>query len=363
MKKPLNFNKYLVLKQYGSGLNDTLQTEFDKIYNDIFTGIELDDQQFITFDKIIQTSSNNEIVDQLIRILNYLFMKYIHRSRITLFVKSKDPIVYYQKIEKLIGHCIEMKKHLEKILEHAGYEKTLIVLPGDSPTYFMYIIQILFPEFYEQVIKVFIPISKLRNDPITTAYIKPIIDKQFTDNPELENIIIFDYGQSGCSSFKYLYDILIYKTEKIGFIDISYYFFYDDFDFDFDFDDYGNKVKIVLPVKREQILCRDDREYDEPYTKLFIYPYKFNKNPNKYPKNFPNKLKNNMSILEFFVDDKDGLFGKYFRCQFSNKLNDGGLIIDKNNIKLCDLFRLFMYFYINKKELIYEKTRIFLESI
>lgn len=351
-------SKYLKLKQHGGGLNEKQQSMFNQIYNNIFIDIELDDKNFITYDKLVQGGENDSIIDKLISILNILFMRYITRSGVKLFKDSKDPAVYYEKIEKLIKHCIEIKLQFQKLLDKIGYDKILIVLPGDSPTYFMYIIQILFPDFYDKIIKVFISISKLRNDSITEAYIKPIIDKQFSENPKLENIIIFDYGQTGCSSFKYLYDLLKYKTENIGFLDLSYFFFYNDIDFDDD----GNQIDIILPVKRTEIIC-NDKIFNEPYTNLFIYPYKINKNPSKYPKHFPEELYNNQTILEFFVDDKDGLFGEYFRCQFSNKLNECGLIINKNNVKLCDLFRLFMYFYINKKELLYKKTMIFLKSV
>lgn len=352
-------SKYLRLKNQYGGMTEEAQTIFNQFYSKIFRGIELEEDKFITYEKIVERSTNDEILDRLIIIIRKIFLKGTNGElKFTLLNDSKVPSEYYQNIELLLEHCKEIHIFLQKTLKVHDISKTLLIIPGDSPSYFMYIIQIMYPEFYNNLNIIFIPISKLRNTERVQQYIRPIIDTEFSKNTNLNKIIIIDYAESGCSSFKYLYDIIEYKTKEIYFIDLNYFFPYEDTFFDFDTD---TTVEEIIPAKKDFFLCNGN-EYTIPYIDRYLYPYEII-SPIEYPIGFPEKLQNNIKILRFFSDDKEGVFGKHIRCQFSNKIEEGGLVINPNNIKLCDLFRLFIYYYVNKKDLLNEKTRIYLESL
>lgn len=355
-------SKYIDLKNQYGGLSEEQQTNFDQFYSEIFTDIELEESKFITYEKIVERATNDEILDKLIILIREIFLEGTNgQFNFTLLNDSKVPSEYYQNIELLLEHCKEIQTFLQKTLEVHDITKTLLIIPGDSPSYFMYIIQIMYPDFYNNLNIIFIPISKLRNTERVQQYIRPIIDTEFSNNTNLNKIFIIDYSESGCSSFKYLYDIIEYKTKEIYFIDLNYFFPYKDTFVDFvDFDTYTT-VEEIIPAEKDFFSC-DGNEYTIPYIERYLYPYKIDSQL-EYPIGFPEKLQNNIKILRFFSDDKEGTFGKHIRCQFSNKMEEGGLVINPNNIKLCDLFRLFIYYYVNKKDLLNEKTRIYLESL
>ena len=349
--------KYLELKNQHGGMTEEAQTILNQFYSEIFTGIKLEKNKFITYDKIIERSTNDEILDKLIIIIRKIFLEGSNGElKFTLLKDSKVTSEYYQNIELLLEHCQEIHTFLQKTLDVYDITKTLLIIPGDSPSYFMYIIQIMYPEFYNNLNIIFIPISKLRGNENTQQYIRPIIDTEFSKNTNLNKIIIIDYAESGCSSFKYLYDIIEYKTKEIYFIDLNYFFPRKESFMDFDNE---KMVDEIIPSKKENFWC-DDTEYFNPYIQRYLYPYEII-SPLEYPIGFPEKLQNNIKILRFFSDDKEGTFGEHFRCQFSNKLEEGGLVINPNNIKLCDLFRLFIYYFVNKKDLLIEKTRILIQ--
>lgn len=354
--------KYLELK-YKINITGMEQRDLEKKYDDIFTDVEITDESFTSFEKIKVLGDTNkdnlEFMQNLIKTVHDSFYHIIHINK-TLFnydelvkpQETRDVKKYLQELRKLTRHIKEIKKHIEKITIDKGLDKTLFLIQGDSPTYFMYFIQVMYTKFYNSLNVLFIPISKLRNDEENSAFINEKVNEKLQQTPTIEHIVIIDYSESGCSSFKYSYDILVSNGKSITFFDVGYFFLEKVSDM------FGTEI---LPPKREVFMC-DGEEFEKPYIDLFYYPYSFNENPEEFPIDYPKNLRNNNNILKFFVDDKSGIFGKDFRCQFSNKVKDGGIIKNPYNIKLCDLFKLYVYMlYTNDK--FYDEIEKFIKSI
>jgi hypothetical protein len=355
--------KYLELK-YEINITGREKEELERNYDNIFAGVDITDDSFTNFDNIKQLGDTNkdnvEFMQKLIKTVHELFYHIKHDNNRKLF--NYDELVkpqetrsvkkYLKELKKLNLHIEEIKKHIEIITNDKGLDKTLFLIQGDSPTYFMYFIQVMYTEFYNSLNLLSIPISKLRNDEPNHTFINEKVNDKLQQIPTIEHIVIIDYSQSGCSSFKYSYDILVSNGKSITFFDLRYFFLEKLSDF------MGTEI---VPIKRESLDC-DGEEFKKPYIDLFYYPYSFNENPEEFPIDYPEKLRNNTFILSFFVDDKGGIFGEDFRCQFSNKVNEGGIIKNPYNIKLCDLFKLYIYMlYTNDK--FYAEIDNFIKSL
>ena len=99
-------SKYIDLKNQYGGLNEEQQTNFDQFYSEIFTDIELEESKFITYEKIVERATNDEILDKLIILIRKIFLEGTNgQLNFTLLNDSKVPSEYYQNIELLLEHC------------------------------------------------------------------------------------------------------------------------------------------------------------------------------------------------------------------------------------------------------------------
>jgi hypothetical protein len=281
----------------------------------IIVGEKALNSDFLKLSDFSDQSSNVQLLNDVI--LYHYFMQ------TPLFDNNMIGLDYFKNLDFIFEIC----KHMYvDILKTASKHNHLIILsPGDSPSYFMFIIKMLFPEILlnEKITIVEFPISKLgtasRSNINITKYLDFIINNH-VDKSILNvehNYLIFDYNESGdstnylISNLKKLYNIEL-KDDFTTIFNISNYFI-DLYDIDF-----NSKKKKIIKKKGEEYW--DSNKYT--YIKDF-----FEKNISNYSNDlidFPNQD----IILRYFVDDD---YDK--RCQYKMTAFDANEFICQLQIK------------------------------
>lgn len=358
-----------------SGLNwATTIKSITKVKDDFLTNdIKKDDFYTVTeLDKLLALDNFN------INFINKMIITNIFMLSKPLFYFDliKENTDYYKNIEILFVLTKLMHQH---ILEHIEKNtNTILLVPGDSPSYFLFIIKILHPELFSnpKLTVIEFPISSIggamKKEYIDgTPYISYLINKYIPSEKLLNehNYLIFDYSESG-DSVNYIKTTIskIYKsnlTYNVGKeilmkdIDISHYFLPQYID---QFVEY-NKIK----AKQEPLI----NPLQWPIIKNKIRTNLFSENfPRNFPEEYPSFALNNRKLLEYLVDDSKR------RCQYKLKMDKANDFVLKNkesgidiknyycefiegkfDYSLCNILFLLFYIYLNKKESLETQTK------
>jgi hypothetical protein len=249
-----------------------------------------------------------------------------------------------------------------------------MLVPGDSPIYFSFIIKILHPEIMidTKITIVEFPISGVGNK----MYLNPVDGYPYFENllekvigvtklNQDHNFLIMDYYESGDSveyikyMIKKIYTDKSYYKDSISIqftdLDINRYFLYDSEIEIEDIEKYFTKKRNIIALENGKRSWNDVREN----VRKFNLPPRM---PDNFPEEYPDKLKQykfKLGLLKYFVDDSDR------RCQYklpiklandyaeSSKTNDITIksfydSVSKSpfNYKICNTLLLLFYIYI-----------------
>jgi hypothetical protein len=292
-------NKYLKLKSQIGGI-----IESNKFIDpsDIKSGIENDD----------------EFICQL---LTYFYSN--KKSKILINMVENN---WYKNLDIIIQISHLMGKHLLEYIEKNNH--TILLVPGNSPTYFMFIIKLLYPEQFKNNIKLTIiefPISSLNNisenydgtpyfNFLLNNYVNPII---------LHNehkYINFDYYESGDSA-EYI------KTQLFEIYKKYNYCGYETFETNsfiyFNIGDYFNLNSTTVEIYNKAIKGNETRK-DIIRTEI-LPPFIVDQLPEDYPDNLV-KIENKERLLTFFISDEAD------RCQYSMNITKALNFVKQKNI-------------------------------
>lgn len=337
--------KYINLK-YGGGIDDVIKEAPDSLLSALFN------DRFITPQQLGSIEVNPDFLYKII----YLFIKLNPRNENFKLIQFGKGDEIYKNIDILIHISKLIYDNLMKVIK----DKTLLLIPGDSPSYFFFIIKVLHPELLtDPRIKICeFPASKLGRSFEAKDYRSIKYFESLLDLPNLssnDNIIILDYMQSG-DSIKYieknikdiyLSRVLELTDDKFIKIDIKYYF-----------------------LKKKEI---------KYYEKMTIKGCKFyDKNfPANFPEEYPSYLYDHIPLMLLLVD------GLSLRCQYEFNMTEALTFLNPENetkdlteyIKLnssnnlyrmhirCNIFLYFIYYYIKNREDIIFKTQELLEKL
>ncbi len=303
--------KYLnLLNQIGGDyISDMeLMTPTDFITNiiNIILGKKTLNNDFLKLDDFSDQSSNDQLLNDVI--LYHYFMD------TPLFNNKLSGTNYFQNLNFIFDICKHMYADILKIV--AKHNHLIILSQGDSPSYFMFIIKMLFPEILsnKKITIIEFPISKLGKaccDNIDITKYLDFIIKKYVPKSVLcldHNYLVFDYTQSGdsinyiISSIKKLYTDKMYNQSISSNYDFATAFDIAKYFINKDQQECYNKKKCKLIKKgidnwnanRCKYIIKNLGESISSYSDDLI--------------NFPNQT----YILEYFVDDD---YPK--RCQYS----------------------------------------------
>lgn len=348
-KKYLLYKKKYINLKYGGGIDDVIKEDTNSLSTAIFT------DRFITPQQLDSIEVNTDFLYKII----YLFIKLdssIKQGTFKLIQFGKGGEIY-KNIDILIHISNLIYDNLMKLIK----DKTLLLIPGDSPSYFFFIIKLFHPELLvDPKIKICeFPASRLGKYFHENNYSSIKYFESFLDLPNLsvdDNIIILDYMESG--------DSIKYIEKNIKDIYSAHHLVLDD----------DNFIKINI---KDYFLERKEIRY---YKKMTIKDCKYyDKNfPVNFPNEYPDYLYDHISLMRFLID------GKLLRCQYEFNMTEALKFLDPENettnlteyIKLsnpsqkisfmhfkCNVFLYFLYYYIKNRDEIISKTEELVEKL
>jgi hypothetical protein len=336
--------KYINLK-YGGGIDDVISENKESLSTALFT------DRFITPQQLDLVSVDPDFLYKII----FLFIK-LNKPMGYKLLNLKKGEEFYGKIDILIDVSKLIYNNLMKVIK----KRTILLIPGDSPSYFFFIIKVIHPELLtDPRIKICeFPASSLgrykaADDYRSIKYFESLLD--LSDLSLADNIIILDYMQSGDSvkyiekNIKDIYSMNGQELRDDNFIKIN-------------IKNYFLKKKEIKNYKK--MIDKSNRYYDE------IFPANF-------PDEYPDHLYDHITLMEFIVD------GDFLRCQYKFNMTDALKFLDPTNetknlteyIKLnsseqlsnihldCNIFLYFLYYYIKNRDEIIYKTHELLEKL
>jgi hypothetical protein len=399
------FSKYLKYKHKynnlknqlgGTSIDETIQTleltDLYKLKNQAIRDLEqiIPTDRFINLEEIVKLIDDNRLNEFLENIIiNYIY-KQDEEKILDVYT---NPDNFFNKLHQVVTATHNIWIHLNRYIETNDH--TVLLIPGDSPTYFLFLLKILYPEILTnpKVTIVVFPISKLSNEDKIIEFIydkdgvpsdykiksdgKPYLKFIFDNNiPQSirENphqFVIIDYLEAGRSvvfiehTIKELYEDKPYRINKnfVKVINLKYYF---------------------VPTSEIQGFLLEYNEFMEKYNE------EINSNPNifngligakQYEKflfanwylyldnNFLEGLEdfttsNSLNVLMYLVDDSDR------RCQYKISLREATKLTTKstsmadfiskieNQDKIytqCNIFNILLYLICNHYQIINSK--------
>ena len=212
--------KYNALqKQTGGTIIDTLNGMTQDNFCETINALIIEMNTFISSDKYLNTTELNlmddETMDKFIVFLCWCFKD--NDKLINININNRDK--YYKNVELIIQ--VSKMIYDDIIQQIESNEKTILLVPGDSPIYYFHIIKILHPDILTnpKVTIVEFPGSKLgtafREHINGNDYFSYILKDILTDMDNNINYIIFDYMESGDSS-TYISDTIKRLYNKIN---------------------------------------------------------------------------------------------------------------------------------------------------
>ena len=215
--------KYLKLKnQIGGTIVDninsivyTSKTDLThQLYELVTSNLDISDR-FLDLEYFKGLVINDELITKIIILLLLVFKKDKH-----IFLNiSNIGNDYYKQLRILFKISLRLGN---KLLELVNDKKTLILVPGDSPSYFIFIMRLIDSRFNNTniIIKEF-PISSIgpaleKNKEEKTSIIQRYLNEHVIKSRDFDQIVIMDYSESG-DSVKNLTNIikLLGITQKI----------------------------------------------------------------------------------------------------------------------------------------------------
>lgn len=302
---------------------------------------------------------------------------------------------FYHQIDILFNICFLMS---QEILERLNLKKNnLILAPGDSPSYFIYIMKLLNPEFKRLKIIEF-PISgiglKLEKGSKKEKVMKEYL-RRLEDYSKYQNILIIDYSESGNS----VLNLKLILKELANDIPISDYDIKTLFDYDIKkYEEVLNHESKLNSFKKYYQLKKDKKKLDDKNSikkgikklkndkEFFEIMYENEESYLKIKKELEEKRaylgenifnNDNDKLLKYFIDDEIELQ----RCQYKLKPVEGNKNLlnfmaqnrtlkdyfnNDTTIKFsylyCNLLKCLFTIYFKDKENLYSLTK-YLEQI
>lgn len=365
-------NKYIKLKQHinqigGNIVTDLSGLEIRERFNkggeikDYFLNNDIKKDDFYTLselDRLLRDGAfNTEFLNRMI-ITNLFVFQYEKNNPFLYFVRGTE---YYKNIKILFILCELMYKNILNHVERNN--NTIFLVPGDSPSYFFFIIKLIHPELllHPKFTAIEFPISSIGGamdkkyidgSPYITYLINTYIpsDKLLNEH----NYLIFDYSESG-KSVNYIKNIItsIYECNQpfnkgqeiiITDINISHYFLPN-----YAHEDYDKKKNRMVTRHPERWPIEKNK-----IRKIYL-PDNF---PIDFPENYPSEALYHKKLLQYLVDESDR------RCQYKFKIDQANDFVIKNketgidiknyycefnekkfNYSLCNMFLLLFYIY------------------
>ena len=224
---------------------------------------------------------------------------------------------WHEKLDIVIQISYLIGKHLLEYIEKNNH--TILLVPGNSPSYFMFIIKLLYPEQFKNNVKLTIiefPISSLSkaldDDIDGTPYFNFLLDN-YVNSIILSNehtYINFDYYESGDSA-EYI------KKQLFKIYQECNYHGYKTFEtksfIDFNIGSYFNINSEMLEKYNKALEINDVIQRHRIRSEL-LPQYIVDQLPEDYPDNLV-KIENKERLLIFFISDEAD------RCQYSMKID------------------------------------------
>lgn len=379
-------DKYCKLKyQLGGTITDSyiqtielgdLHTIINKSMQDLLHIIPPDkfiNQEEIT--RLIEEIGLDEIIDKLV--INYIYKK----DDTNVLNTYTNPDGFFTKLLQVISATHNLWIHLNKYIEANAH--TVLLIPGDSPTYFLFVLKLLHPEITTnpKVTIVEFPISKLGsgNDVIEFKYNsdgvlsnykinsdgKPYIDFIIKNNipqsiRELPHqFVIIDYLEAGKSAvfiehtIKELYDTQPFRLDKnfIKVINLAYYFT-PTCEIQAYLSEYPGLVKIYNKKIKSNPSIFAGLEGAKRYEKFLLANWYLYLEPDFLVGLDNFATSNSINVLKYLVDESDR------RCQYKLSLNQANELASESSSMTdfiskipkpdlihsnCNLFNILLY--------------------
>lgn len=301
--------------------------------------------KFINPDEIIKLLEENDFDE----ILNKIIISYMYKqndSYYNILNIYTNPNSFFTKLHQIVLATHNIWINLNKYIDCNDH--TILLIPGDSPTYFLFLLKILYPEILTnpKITIVEFPISKLgslseniiefkenkhgaRKNYIINADGKPYlrfiiennIPKQIRDEPH--QFVIIDYLEAGKSAvfiehtIKELYEYIPYRINKnfVKVINLAYYFQTTSY-IEESLSEYNKFNKKLIKKLESDPHIFDGLEGAKKYEE-FLFANWYLYLDNNFLENLENfATSDSINVLKYLVDESDR------RCQYKLSLSE-----------------------------------------
>jgi hypothetical protein len=380
-------SKYLNLKQFGGNdiieiLSSSSKDNITGLLGNIYDKLAIKTEDFYNIGELDRLTDSGYFNDELLS--NFIAANYhynqIIKTKIKLLDPTKETSEYYGNLDIIIQICELM---YQNIIKHISINNhTIMLVPGDSPIYFLFIIKILHPEIMtdSRITIVEFPISsvgfRMKLNPVDgNPYFENLLEKVIGVEKlnQDHNFMLMDYYESGDSAdyiksmIRCTYAKKSYfhntNTVKITDLDIRQYFLYSE---DWETKDLEKYFRV-----KNKIITEGKKPWERVKNKT-RFNYLNPRIPDNFPEEYPENLKLNKfksKLLHYFVDDSER------RCQYKLPIVNGNEYAELAktsdltmkqyyesiqtkpfNYKLCNMLSMLFYIYIKFNTQLKEKT-------